>query len=111
MNDEEARQWNFQLNIVGLTLLLFAAGYIGQHLALLMPVSGWGQVAAHYLGELVLTIVAAITALSRAYGSHSQQRHRIAWLERSAVWLYIGVGAVLLNQGLLTAALLLNRLK
>ena len=51
---DESQERTLQLNIAGLTLLLFASSYIGRHLATLMPLSGLPQLLAHYLGELVL---------------------------------------------------------
>ncbi len=110
MNDDNLREWNFQLNIAGLTLLLFASGYIGQHLALLFPVSGLPRILFHYSGELVLTAVAFGYAMSRAFGASEPQRRRVDWLKRSAVWLYVGLGAVLVNLILLTALLMLGKL-
>jgi hypothetical protein len=108
MSDDESRAWTFQMNIAGLTLLLFASGYIGTHLALLVPLSGWPRALAHYLGELVLTAVAVGVALWRAYGASEPHRGRVGWLMRSAVWLYVGLGAVVLNLMLLTALLMLG---
>lgn len=110
MNDVESGKWTFQRNIVGLTLLLFASSYLGKHAALLMPLSGTPQVLIHYLGELVLTGVAVAAALWRAFGTSEQHRARIAWLERSAVWFYVGLGAVALNLVLMTAAMTLGKL-
>lgn len=110
MSDDASREWTFQLNIAGLTLLLFASGYIGQHLALRVPMSGLPQILCHYLGEVVLTVVAFGYALSRAYGASEAHRSRVAWLKRSAVWLYVGLGAVGLNLILLTAGLMLGKL-
>ncbi|OAI55062.1 hypothetical protein AYO44_13605 [Planctomycetaceae bacterium SCGC AG-212-F19] len=110
MSEGESGKWTFQRNIVGLTLLLFASGYIGQHTTVLVSVSGWPRVMLHYLGELVLTFVAVGCAFWRAYGTSELHRERIAWLERSALWFYVGLGAVLLNVILLTAALVLGKL-
>jgi hypothetical protein len=110
MDDVESGKWTFQRNIIGLTLLLFASSYIGKHAALLMPLSGVPQVLIHYLGELVLTAVAVGAAVWRAYGTSERHRGRVAWLERSAVWFHVGLGAVALNLILLTAALALGKL-
>jgi uncharacterized membrane protein YidH (DUF202 family) len=110
MNDDESREWTFQLNIAGLTLLLFASAYIGQHLAVLYPLSGASRIATHYLGELVLTAVAFGYALSRAFGASQPQRRRVDWLKRSPVWLYVGLAAVLVNLILLTVLLVLGKL-
>jgi hypothetical protein len=110
MDEDESRRWTFQKNIVGLTLLLFAAGYIGPHAALLLPVSGLPRVLIHYSGEMVLAAVAVATALWRAFGAVERHRHRVAWLERSAVWFYVGLGAVALNVVLLTTALVRGKL-
>src|SRR5262249_37173573 len=74
MSDDESREWNFQLNLAGLTLLLFASGYIGQHLALLLPLSGWPRVLVHYSGELVLTALAVGAAMWKAYGASEPHR-------------------------------------
>ncbi len=111
MSDDESRHWTFQLNIVGLTLLLFASGYIGRHILMLVPLTGWSRVPLHYLGELVLTAVAVQYAMGRAYGASERHRPRIAWLERSAVWFYVGLAAVVLNLILLTVAVVLGKLK
>src|SRR5262245_7243837 len=80
MSDDESREWTFHLNIAGLTLLLFAAGYIGKHFALLVPLPGASRVLAHYFGELVLTGVAVGLALWRAFGASRPHRPRVAWL-------------------------------
>jgi len=111
MSDDESRAWIFQMNIAGLTLLLFASGYIGPHVALLMPLAGWSQALVHYLGELVLTCVAIGLALWRAYGASEPHRGRVAWLKQSTVWFYIGLGAVVVNLVLLTAVLMLGKLE
>ena len=105
MNDDDSRDWCFQLNIAGLTLLLFASSYIGQHLAMLLPAKGLPQTLLHYSGEFVLTIVAFIYAMSRAYGASKPQQERVDWLKRSTVWLYVGLGAVTVNLVLLTILL------
>ena len=110
MNDDESREWTFQLNIAGLTLLLFASGYIGQHLAVLFPVTGGPRIAMHYFGELVLTAVAFGYAMWRAFGASQPQRGHVDWLKRSPVWLYIGLGAVLVNLILLTVLLIQGKL-
>jgi hypothetical protein len=111
MSDDESREWNFQLNIAGLALLLFASGYIGQHLAVLLPLSGLPSVLVHYSGELVLTALTVGAAMWKAYGASEQHRGRVGWLKRSAVWFYVGAGAVMLNLLLLTALLLLGKLR
>ena len=111
MSDDESREWTFQMNLAGLTLLLFASGYIGKHFALLVPLPGTTRVLAHYFGELVLTGVAVGLALWRAFGTSRTHRPRVAWLKQSAVWFYVGLGAVVLNLVLLTAALILGRLE
>lgn len=103
---DEARERTFQMNIAGLTLLLFASSYIGRHLATLIPLSGIPQLLAHYLGELVLTAVAVGIALWRAYRSSEPHRGRVGWSDQSPVWLYVGLGAVLLNLTLLTVLLI-----
>jgi hypothetical protein len=110
MRDDGSREWTFQLNIAGLTLLLFAAGYIGQHLAVLAPVSGSPRILFHYLGELVLTAVSFGYALWRAYGASESHRDRVGWLKRSPVWFYVGLAAVALNLILLTVLLVLGKL-
>jgi len=110
MRDDAAREWNFQLNIAGLTMLLFAAGYIGQHLAVLVPVSGSTRIVFHYLGELVLTAVSFGYALWRAYGASESHRDRVGWLKHSPVWFWVGLGSVALNLVLLTALLVLGKL-
>jgi hypothetical protein len=109
-DDDELREWTFQLNIAGLTLLLFASGYIGQHLALLVPVSGAARIVFHYLGELVLTAVAFGYAMWRAFGASQPHRSRVDWLKRSPVWLYVGFGSVAVNMILLTVLLMLGKL-
>lgn len=111
MHDEESREWIFQLNIAGLTLLLFASGYIGKHLAALVPMSGVFQIVSHYLGELVLTLVSFGYVMARAYGSSASRRHKVGWLKRSALWLYVGVAAVLLNLALLTVLVIMGKLE
>jgi hypothetical protein len=108
MDQSESRKWTFQLNIMGLTLLLFASGYIGRHAALLMPVSGFPQLSMHYLGESVLTVVAVLTALWRAYGTSERHYHRVAWMEKSAVCFYLGLGAVVLNVLLMILAVVMG---
>jgi hypothetical protein len=108
MDDGDSRKWTFQLNIVGLTLLLFSAGYIGKHAAVLVPLSGFPKVLLHYLGELVLTAMAVVTALWRAYGTSERHRSRVAWLERSATCYYLGLGLVVLNFLLLTLIVVLG---
>lgn len=105
---DDLRAQTFQLNIAGLTLLLFASSYIGRHLAVLMPVSGIAQLLVHYLGELVLTAVAVGFALWRAY--RATRHGRAGWLTQRAVWLYVGLGAVTLNLVLMAVLLLLGRL-
>lgn len=110
MRDDDEREWNFQLNIAGLTLLLFAAGYIGQHVIALASLEGWSRIVSHYLGELVLTVVAFGYALSRAYGASRQRRDRVSWLEGSIVWFHVGLAAVALNVVLLTTLVVLGRL-
>ena len=110
MSDDESRDWTFQMNIAGLTLLLFASGYIGKHFSLLIPQSGFPQVLVHYLGELALTGVAFGLAIVRAFGASARHRGRVAWLKQSAVWFYVGLGAVVLNLVLMTAGLMLGKL-
>src|SRR5262245_60828938 len=107
---DESQERTFQLNIAGLTLLLFASSYIGRHLATLMPLSGIPQLLAHYLGELVLTAVAVGIALWRAYRASEPRRGRLGWLNQSPVWLYVGLGAVGLNLLLMTALLIQGKL-
>jgi hypothetical protein len=108
MDDAESRKWTFQLNIVGLTLLLFSSGYIGKHAAVILPQSGFLRALMHYLGELVLTAMTVAIALWRAFGTSARHQHRVAWLEQSAVCFYVGLGAVVLNFLLLTLAVILG---
>lgn len=110
MNEDESREWTFQLNIAGLTILLFASGYIGQHLAVLYPVTSAAKLGMHYLGELVLTVVAFGYAMSRAFGASQPQRRRVDWLKRSIVWFYVGLAAVFVNLILLTVLLVQGKL-
>ena len=111
MSDDESRAWTFQMNIAGLTLLLFASSYLGRHLAILIPLSGIAKLLTHYLGELVLTAVAVGVALWRAYRSSDPDRGRAGWLDRVPVWLYVGLGAVGLNLVLMTVLLIQGRLE
>lgn len=106
--DKATSEWRFQLNILGLTLLLFAAGYIGKHLTALLTLKGASQVVAHYLGEIVLTAVSLYYAFSRAWGATPGQRFRVAWLERTLLFFYAGLAAVVLNIILLTISIILG---
>jgi len=110
MDNDESREWTFQLNIAGLTLLLFASSYIGQHLAVLFPVTGGRRIAVHYLGELVLTGVALGYAMWRAFGASQPQRHHVDWLKRSPIWFYVGMASVVVNLILLTTLVVLGKL-
>lgn len=110
MSDHKSQEWNFQVNMAGLTLLLFATGYIGQHLTQLMPPSGVSRVLVHYLGELVLTVVALGLALWRAFGASQLHQGRVAWLRGAAVCFYVGLAAVALNVAMLAVLLVLDLL-
>src|SRR5262245_51482523 len=108
MDDSDSRKWTFQLNIVGLTLLLFSFGYIGQHAAVLIPLSGMPRALMHYLGEIVLTAIAVMLAVSRAYGTSERHSRRVAWLEQSMVCYYFGMASVVINFLLLTLAVIVG---